>query len=145
MSFLRDFFISKTENLPTTQNTRNYIVSTFTNTMPDLSKKSLTLTYFEAKFTSDFKKFQETADYILIFESIFPESLNNANKEYYYNLARICFYKCYLLIDKKWLLFEELSDNFPNIINYLQRELKNNSKPTFPLTIFYSHIEHKNQ
>lgn len=123
-SVLQNYFLSKIENLSASENTKSYIVSTFSNNINSkLFNKSLTIHYSEAKFTNNFQKFQDIADHILILDSIFPESLNSASKTYYHSLAQVSYYRCYLMINKQWKLFEELSDCLPDIIEYLQNTI----------------------
>lgn len=96
--------------------TRAYIFGIFKNKLyntNDLSKDSLTIKYAEAKFSYEFEKFQILGDWIFFTKSIYPNSLNKASPEYYDSIAQNSYYKCYKLLDKKWIVFEELSDQFP--------------------------------
>lgn len=122
---LNDFFIERTKNLPAREDTKAYITGIFTHyadSSTDLSKKSLTIQYASAKNEYNFEKFQNIADWLLFINTLYPESLNNASEEYYISLARNSYYKCFLMVNKKWLCFEELSDCFPNIINNLHKD-----------------------
>jgi hypothetical protein len=126
-SNLEDFFIQNVKNLPHREDTKAYICNTFCkykNANEDFSKKILTIEYSEAKFSGNFSKYQNLADWIFFIKSIYPNSLNNASEDYYYSLAQICYYKCYLLINKSWLCFEELADQLPTIIKRLHGEIK---------------------
>lgn len=121
---LEDFFIEKVKSLPISrEDTKAYVTSTFVkykNTTSDLSKKSLTIEFSEAKSNWSFSKFQEIGDWILWAESMFPTALNDASKEYYHTLGQICFYKCYIITKRNWKVFEEIADTLPNIIYYFQ-------------------------
>lgn len=87
----------------------------------DLSKDSITLKYIEAKNNLSFKDFQNIGDWILFSKIILPQSI--ISEEYYDTIARCSYYKCYLILNKQWILFEELADKFPELkesikINY---------------------------
>lgn len=121
---LDDFFIQKAKSLPKTrEDTKAYIASTFVkykNTDTDLSKKSLTIEFSQAKSNWSFSQFQNIADWILWAESTFPTALNDASKEYYHTLGQLCYYKCYIMTKRSWIVFEEIADNLPNIVTYFQ-------------------------
>lgn len=123
---LDDFFIQKVKSLPQTRDdTRAYIASTFAkykNSTSDLSKKSLTIEFSQAKSNWSFSQFQDIADWILWAESVFPTALNGASKEYYHTLAQLSYYKMYIITKRTWKNFEEIADMLPNIITYFQNQ-----------------------
>lgn len=122
---LERFFTEKINVLQNREDTKAYIVSTFLKykaSEDDLSQNILALEYAKAKFEHNFNKFQKLADWILFTKSLYPESLNNASEEYYLSLAQSAYYKCYLIINRSWVLFEELADKLPDIINHLNAE-----------------------
>lgn len=125
---LEDFFIEKVKYLPQSrEDTKAYIASTFVkykNTNSDLSKQSLTIEFAKAKFTGSFEKFQNLGDWILWIESTYPTALNGATTEYYHSIAQSAYYRCYVLTKKTWIVFEEIADKFPYIINHLHAELQ---------------------
>lgn len=96
----------------------------------DLSKDSITLRYSKAKQNFDFKLFQTTADWIFFTKIFFPESLNNASQDYYNSIAQNSYYNCYIIINREWQLFEELSDNFI----YLTQEINKSVVDLLPLS-----------
>jgi len=107
-------------------NTRAYIISVlskYKNSEFDLSNKSLTILYSDARSNMDFCTFQNIGDWIMFCETINPKSLRFASKDYYNQLAKISYYNCYKLINKKWLLFEELSDNFAEITKEIKLKI----------------------
>lgn len=117
-----DYFNSLVENLNCRKDTACYIANTlhnYKNSTYDFQNKSLTLIFAEAKFNVSYKLFQDLADYILFMEATFPGALNNASQEYYWSLAQISYFKCYLLLNKTWPLMEEIADRFPNLIEQL--------------------------
>ena len=126
-SNLKLYFQDKCENLNCQETTKAYIVSTLVTMRgsKDLSNKSLTLIYIEAKTKHNFTTYQELADWILFTRSLFPEYLQNASLDYYDALAQDSYFKCYLILEKKWKLFEELADTFPKIADNLNFNLRN--------------------
>ncbi len=120
---LEKFFVEKTISLNTQEPTKAYIVNVFKTTnkeRSDYSKESLTIVYARAKFEHKFELFQNLGDWILFAQTLFPSHLNGASTEYYTALAQSSYYKCYRLMNRKWIIFEELADNFPVIIDTLQ-------------------------
>lgn len=81
----------------------------------DLSKQSLTLLYKKAIDSGHFQTFQAIGDWLIFTKSLFPDSLVGASIEYYETLARSAYYKCYLLLEKRWTIYEELADEFPQL------------------------------
>lgn len=122
---LEEQFINITKSLKVSNEaTRAYIFGIFKNKLinnNDLSKDSITIKYSEAKFSYDFEKFQVLGDWIFFTKSIFPKSLNRASPEYYDAIAQNSYYRCYKILDKKWVLFEELADEFTNLTNTIQQ------------------------
>lgn len=115
-----DYLNPKLESLACHPDTKAYITGIFkryTSAEFDFSQESITLLYANARERQDFAKFQNLADWLFFAESIFPKSLNRASEEYYHSIARLSYYRCYTLIDKKWKLFEEISDNYLNLIH----------------------------
>lgn len=114
-SNLNDFFDEALRNLSCNADTRAYIVSVFTKFRTaqfDLSKDNITLTFAQAHFKQDFFTYQNLGDWIFFSKILHPGHLVRASEDYYHNIGRLSYYSCYKLIDRKWKLFEELSDNF---------------------------------
>lgn len=106
---------NKVDSLNCNNDTKAYIVSIFKKydkSEDDFSKESITLLYSSAKFSQNFEKFQLLGDWLFFSEAIFPESLKNASPEYYSTIAKLCYYSCFRLIQRKWPLFAELGDKF---------------------------------
>ena len=123
---LEDFFTKKVKNLPCQKTTKAYIISIFSKyqtTKNDLSKKSITLEYLQAKLEYSFERFQNIGDWLFFSKAIFPESLNNASEEYYDSVAQMSYFKCYKII-KQWVLFEELSDRYTDLTKHLRDEIQ---------------------
>lgn len=121
---LDTFFNELFQELKCREETRAYITSLFTKfkkSDDDLSDESITIFYFDARQNQDFVKFQKLGDWILFSNTIADEHLKNASKEYYDNIARLSYYSCFKLINKKWALFEELADNY----NHIEYQVKN--------------------
>ena len=121
---LNDFFSEVLSDLSCDPKTRSYIISVFCkykNANFDLSNDSLTILYFKAREKMDFATFQNIGDWIMFSESMKRNNLKHASEEYYDELAKISYWNCFKLINKQWLLFEELSDNFTEI----KKEIRN--------------------
>jgi hypothetical protein len=112
---LNNFFSEKLEKLPCDKPTKAYIVgllSDFKSNNNDLSKDSITLLFAEAKQTQEFMLFQTIGDWLFMCNALFPEHLSNASLEYYHSVGRLSYYSCFKLLNKQWVLFENLADNF---------------------------------
>lgn len=122
---LESFFIEKTEPLLKhyQETTRAYIINILKSAKKeskDYSKDSLTIIYSKAKFEQNFELFQNIADWILFTKSIYPLNLQRVNEDYYNSLAQDSYYRCYCLLNRQWLLFEELADKFSQTVKLLQ-------------------------
>lgn len=112
---INNFFNEIFAELRCNHETKAYIVSIFSKYKTsdfDLSKDSVTLTFVQARDKQDFLTFQTLADWIFFSKTFAPDYLNNASEDYYRTIGRLSYDSCYKLINRKWKLFEELSDNF---------------------------------
>lgn len=108
--------------------TKAYIISIYGKYKSaefDFSKDSITLRFAQARRKQDFLAYQNLGDWLFFINTIAPEHLQFASKEYYDTIARISYYSCYKLINRQWKLFEELSDNFV----ILETQVKNKLEP----------------
>jgi len=121
---LECFFLEKTKSLNNCQEpTRAYITNVFKTAKKetaDYSKESITIVYAKAKFEHRFDLFQNLGDWILFTRTLYPASLMTASTDYYNAIAQDSYYHCYRLMNRKWTLFEELADKFPNLVQSLQ-------------------------
>jgi hypothetical protein len=120
---LNEFFCNEFNDLQCLPETRSYIISIFSkykNNSYDYSKQSLTILYFNAYNNRNFFIFQNIGDWIFFCNSVFPESLNSASKEYYNELAKNSYDQCFKLINKQWRIYENLADDF----NYLTKQTR---------------------
>lgn len=107
-------FSSVLEGLDCRNDTRAYIIGIYSqhnNPTIDLSHHNLTLTFLQARHNYNFYDHQKIGDWIFFVNSMFPQFFDD-NAEYYRNMARLSYYSCYKLINKKWPLYEELADRF---------------------------------
>ena len=97
------------------EKTKSYIISVFTDITSenDFSNQSVTLLYATAHEKISFNEFKNIGDWLFLTKSLFPDSLQGASPAYYNAIAQSSYYKCYLLLNRQWLLFEELADQFP--------------------------------
>jgi hypothetical protein len=115
MRLLNDFFCKEFVSLKCSRDTNAYIVSIFDQFQKplfDFSNESLTLLYAEAKTTQSFIIFQRLADWLFICKTLYPEHLNSASIDFYHTLARMSYLQCFKMMNKTWITFEELSDDF---------------------------------
>lgn len=119
-----DLFSSRLQNLKTERReTKEYIRGLLDKRIKsnaiDFSNESITLIFARAKSEHNFKLYQDIADWLFFAKSFYPEHLNCASPEYYNTIAQMSYYKCYLMINRQWILFEELSDRFAHLTNYV--------------------------
>jgi hypothetical protein len=81
-------------------------------------KESITLKFLES---NSFIDFQNLGDHILFSRTVYPTSLTAAS-DYYDSIAKQAYYKCHVLMDKKWLVFEELSDKFSEFVDAIAKQ-----------------------
>ena len=108
--------------------TRIYITSIYgkyKSAENDLSKHSITELFSQARAKQDFLTYQNLADWIFFSNTIAPQHLKFASKDYYDTVARVSYYTCYRMINRQWKLFEELSDNFLNLESQVKKKLQN--------------------
>lgn len=126
---LNDFFNEVLKDLPCRYDTKSYIISIFDKYKKNeynLSKDSITILYASAKEKQDFAMFQNIGDWIFFCKTLYPQHLNNASEDYYRVIGRLSYNSCYRLIQRKWKLFEEMSDNFIILENEAKKLLKIN-------------------
>ena len=112
---INSFFDELLTDLKCQRDTKAYIVSIYGKYKTaefDLSKDSVTLLFAQARNKQDFLTYQNLGDWIFFANTIAPNHLRNASKDYYDTVARLSYYSCYKLINRQWKLFEELADNF---------------------------------
>lgn len=137
-SSLQEFFGPHIKNIPICQDsTKAYITRVLSHYAweNDLSQHSLTLTYHQARQESKFELFQRVADWILFSKITFPTSLQNASEDYYNALAQNSYYTCYRLINRQWILYEELADLFPSLVAEIRSAIS--SKESFLFSSFF--------
>ncbi len=129
-----NFFDELLEDLECQRDTKAYIVSIYGKYKTsefDLSKDSVTIQLAQARNKQDFLTYQNLGDWIFFANTIAPNHLKFASKDYYDTVARISYYSCYRLINRQWKLFEELSDNFL----ILEEQVKNKLEGVISLSI----------
>lgn len=120
---ITSFFDDLLKDLECQRDTKAYIISIYAKYKTsefDLSKDSVTLRFAQARSKQDFLTFQNLGDWIFFANTMAPNHLQFASKDYYDTIARLSYYSCYKIINRQWKLFEELSDNFL----VLEREVK---------------------
>lgn len=119
-SNITNYFNDLLVDLKCHQDTKAYIISIYLKYRSsefDLSKDSVTLLFTQAHKKQDFLIYQNLGDWIFFSNSIAPQHLKNASKDYYDNIAKSSYYACYKLINRQWKLFEQLADEFSSLTN----------------------------
>lgn len=132
---LKDF-LDETIKIPDCEEkTRSYIISIFASTSldRDFTNESLTFALKEAHDSMGFKGFKELGDYLFFTKSMFPESLKGADPDYYDSIARTSYYRCFLLLKRQWLLYEELADQFPKYTQIINESLSASPERGLPI------------
>jgi|SRR5271166_821187 len=109
------FFDEILTDLECQYDTKAYIVSIYGKYKSaefDLSKDNVTVMFAQARRKQDFLTYQNLGDWIFFANTIAPQHLKFASKEYYDTVARLSYYSCYKLINREWKVFEELADDF---------------------------------
>jgi hypothetical protein len=120
---INDFFEELLQDVKCHQDTKAYIVSIYgkyKSAQFDLSKDSITVLFAQGQDKQNFLTYQTLGDYIFWANTMAPNHLRQASKDYYDTVARVSYYSCYRLINRQWKLFEELADNFL----FLERQVK---------------------
>jgi hypothetical protein len=120
------FFEEKLRDIKCQDDTRAYIAGIYgkyKSSDLDLSKDSITLLYSQARLKQDFLIYQNLGDWLFFINTIAPTHLRYASKEYYDTIAQLSYYSCYRLMNKKWKLFEELSNNLISLEEQVKNKL----------------------
>ena len=122
---LNDFFAVALQDLHCTEKTKSYLINLYSSYQKptyDLSQENITLVFLEGRSTGDFHLLQQCADWIFFVQSMMPGHLSS--DDYYRDIGRLSYYTCYKLINRKWLIFEELSDRFEALEKEASQKLK---------------------
>jgi hypothetical protein len=123
---ISSFFDELLSDLNCQRDTKAYIVSIYGKYKTaefDLSKDSVTLQFAQARSNQDFLTYQNLGDWIFFANTLAPQHLQNASKDYYDTVARLSYYSCYRLINRQWKLFEELADDFIRLESQVKKLL----------------------
>jgi hypothetical protein len=123
---ISSFFDELLCDLHCQRDTKAYIVSIYGKYKSaefDLSKDSVTLLFAQARDKQDFLGYQNLGDWIFFANTIAPQHLQHASKDYYDTVARLSYYSCYKLINREWKLFEELADDFLSLEEQVRKRL----------------------
>ena len=115
ISNIEDFFADQLKSLNCDQDTKAYIISVmskFKSATDDLSDRSITLTFAQARNKQDFYTFQNLGDWLFFTHTFVPSHLNDASEEYYITVGRLSYYSCYKMLNRQWRLYERMADDF---------------------------------
>lgn len=110
-----NFFDELLTDVVCQRDTKAYIISIYGKYKTaefDLSKDSVGVLFAQGRNKQDFLTYQNLGDWIFFANTLAPDHLRSASKDYYDTVARLSYYSCYRLINRQWKLFEELADNF---------------------------------
>ena len=125
---LEDWFSVTLESVEASPDARAYLVSLFSSMKSaeeDLSKKSIVLSYADARNKGEFAGFQRLGDWVLWSMSCAPHSM--AVPDLALDFGRLSYYACWRLTRKEWTVYEELADDLPRLSRSIRRTLG----PTF--------------
>lgn len=123
---ITSFFDELLGDLHCQNDTKAYIVSIYGKYKTaefDLSKDSITLQFAQARHNQDFLTYQNLGDWIFFANTLAPQHLQSASKDYYDTVAKLSYYSCYKLINRQWKLFEELADDFTRLEAQVRKRL----------------------
>jgi hypothetical protein len=129
---LNKYFSSLLEELDADDDTKAYIIGVldrFKSASIDYSKDSLTTIYAAARFRQDFLIYQQLGDWLFFCNSICPEHLNSASKDYYILIGRSSYNSCYKLLNRQWKLYEQLADQFEYLSEETRSLIRENQTP----------------
>lgn len=123
---LQKYFETSLNKIKVSQiETREYIkgiLYEYLKTERDLSRESIVLAYYNAKTQYNFEKFKETADWIFWLKSVYPQHLENSG-DLYSTIAQNSYYRCHIILNKQWPLFDEMADRFEYFTNALHENI----------------------
>ena len=124
---LGSFFGDVLSDLDCQADTRAYIVSIFgkyKNAEFDLSNDSITAVFCQARQKHDFSIFRNLGDWIFISNTVFPQHLDkHSSRDYQTTIARMSFYTCYRMTNRRWKLYEEISDRLSDLEQQVKTRL----------------------
>jgi len=122
---LKDLFRQLTSQIKTeTRELGPYIegvLSQYIHAQDDYSKDSVTLRFIQAQAQMNFAGYQKLGDWIFFLSSVFPEAAQQ-HKTVYSMIGQSCYKKCFILLNKEWVLYEELADNFVPLSNQIAEQ-----------------------
>lgn len=113
---LRNWLEQQISGLEYERHTKAYITSVlhrYVHAADDLSDKSVVLLYANAGH--DFDTYQMIGDWVLWVGTFHPSVLD-VHRSVYLTLGRMSYDKCYKLLHRQWVLYEELADQLPKIM-----------------------------
>lgn len=89
----------------------------------DMSKESVVLAFHDARFTGNFATFQRIGDWALWLGSFHPSTMKN-NCNVIETFGRLSYHACHRIMQGQWVIYEELADELPNIVERVNLKLK---------------------
>lgn len=123
---LDDWFASGLSDLSCRPDTRAYITGVLARFRSDqvmVRGESVVLEFHLAKQRGDFVSFQRIGDWVLWVGSIHPSYIDE-NRNVVETIGRLSYHTCHRMMNKKWVLFEELADDLSRITHDVRASLK---------------------
>lgn len=113
---LDEWFATRLNDVSASQEAKAYVVGVLCNKV-DIVTGSVVLEYIAA--ANDFVGLQSLGDAIL-FASIIHPGFIAAHRDMNESIARVSYYRCHKILDRKWPVYEELADNFPVLVTNIK-------------------------
>src|SRR3990167_451336 len=118
---LDDWFAFRIEPVELSTEAKAYIVGVLSK-KTEVIEKSLVPEYACARSTSDFVRLQKIGDSVLFVSIIHPEFIRQ-ELDLTYTIAKLSYYGCHRILDRKWPVYEELADRLPTIVDDVRSSL----------------------
>lgn len=82
--------------------------------------QNITYNYYQAKLYNNFIDLRNIGDTIFWLQVMTPEYLSEASPEYYNSLAQNSYYKCHIILNEQWPLFEEMAHKFEKFVDNIK-------------------------
>lgn len=122
---LDDWFAERLQDLRCREDTRAYVTGVLAGFRldGDMSRQSVVLAYADAREKGDFAAFQRIGDWVLWVDAMHPHFIKD-NREVIETIGRLSYYTCHRIMQRQWVLYEELADDLPRIAHGVRCKLE---------------------
>ena len=118
---LHDWFASKIGQASLSDEVKAYTVGVLSKKI-DVIDTSIVMEYASACESGEFVKFQKIGDSVLFVSIIHPEFVEQ-NLVVNQTIAMMAYQSCHRILDRKWPVYEELSDRLPYVASSVRNVL----------------------